>query len=632
MAEGGFFERIVGEAEEGEANELPGGALDPAAAAAAMRRAGEDAGLEGEAAAYFRKQTKLIEIQTEHLHEQRGLQLAHLRVRRWRDRLSLTLQGLGVAVVLLAVAALGVLGWRAHEDHGIVVQTFTAPPAFAARGVTGETVASDVMGKLSSIADLIREASFSSTGEVTADRSEDVKIEIPETGVSLSEAWRLLREWLGSARKLTGSLRDEGDGRVTLKARLEDGAVYSATGPASDLDGLEQKIAEQVYGATDPNNLAVYLELNGRKADAFAAAARYAALARTREDRANAVVMWGDPSDDPARQLRSGLLALKLDPGLMSAEYNIVNGALALEHPQEALAHARATLTDRPEDQPPQHRGAGARHLLLYARLAVDQLGGAYLEAEKTREELLPASSDRPELLIRNAVDAAWLHDPSASFDMIAEAQIFGATEAGLEQVARYWAEAARGDWPAASAQARSLASADEKALAESKDPDAAAGLKAKLDRRDRPMLALAEAQTGDLGTAAALAASTPTDCDVCLRTRGRIAALAGNPAESERWFAEAIRQNPLIPFAYADRGRTRYDRGEIAGALSDAETATRLGPRYADALKLLGDARARQGRWAEAQATYDAALAEAPAWTALKQARNAASARAKGT
>jgi tetratricopeptide (TPR) repeat protein len=628
--EGGIIEGVLGGGEAEAAEGDAAAALDPIAAALATSGAELGRSLDPRLASYLVKQEKLVEIQTEHLHEQRELQLAHLRVRRWKDRLSLTLQGLGVALGVLVLTALGALAWQAHEDHGLVIQAFTAPPAFAARGVSGDTVAADVMDKLSSITSFIRENSFSSTGAVTTDRSSDVKIEIPETGVSLTEAWRLLREWLGSARKVSGSLRDEGDGRITLTARLDGGEVFTATGPASDLGALEQNIAEQVYGATDPNNLAVYLEMHGRKSDAFAAAARYAASAQTREDRANAVVMWGDPSEDPERLARSGRIALRIDPGLMAAHYNIANGTLALEHPQETLIHAQAMLNAKPADQPPQHRGAGAKHLVVFAHIVIDDLTGDFAAAETARADLLPQASERSELLIRNAVEAAWLHDPSASFNMIAEAQIFGSAEPGLVQVARYWADAERDDWAGALTEAQALAAKDQETLAASKDPDAAAGLKVMLERRDRPMVALAQAHAGNVAGALALIASTPADCYGCVRARGQIAAWAGNRAEAERWFAEAIAQGPDLPLAYADRGRTRLDGGDVARALSDAETANRLGPHFADALKLSGDALARQGRWVEAVAKYDAALAEAPAWTALKQARTTAQTHAR--
>ncbi len=621
--EAGILEGVLAsgdaEADEGAATT----ALDPIAAALAMDGRETVRQLDPRLASYLVKQERLVELQTEQLRElgeQRELHLAHLRVRRWKDRFSLSLQGLAVALGALILCAFAVLAWQAHDDHGLVVSSFTAPPGFAARGVTGDTVAADVMGRLSAIATFARVNSWSSTGDVTTDRASDVKIEIPQTGVSLNEAWRVLRQWLGSARQVSGSLRDEGDGRVALTARLSGGETFTATGPASDLGALEQNIAEQVYGATDPNNLVVYLEMQGRKADAFAAAAHYAVLARTREDRANAVVMTGDASADPQLKVRTGQIGLKIDPGLRAAHYNIAQGEQALEHPQEALAHARAMLTLSPADQPPQHRGAGATQMLASARAVIDELTGDFAAAVRERDNQLPEA--RSEMLLSNAADAAHLHDPSASSNMIDEARFFGAAGPGFERIARYWADAERDDWAAALAEARALTAADQEALDASKDPDGSAGLKVGLERGDRPMLAVAQARTGNLAEASTLIATTPMDCYACLLARGQVALAAGDRAAAEQWFTEAIRQAPALPSAYVDRGQARLRAANVSGAQADAQTANRLGPRFPDALKLWGDALAQQGNWAQALAKYDAALAEAPAWPALRKAR----------
>jgi hypothetical protein len=74
-----------------------------------------------EAAAFLRDQRRLINIQAEHLHEQRELQLAHLRVRRWKDRMSLSLQGLAVVAGTAVAVAFVAMAWRAHEDHSSTV-------------------------------------------------------------------------------------------------------------------------------------------------------------------------------------------------------------------------------------------------------------------------------------------------------------------------------------------------------------------------------------------------------------------------------------------------------------------------------------------------------------------------------
>src|ERR1700748_2074114 len=92
-----------------EGTEAPEGPEPPNPAAVSIaldqRSSPGAAAVDTEAAAFLRDQRRLINLQAEHLHEQRELQLAHLRVRRWKDRMSLSLQGL--AVLAGAVIAVG---------------------------------------------------------------------------------------------------------------------------------------------------------------------------------------------------------------------------------------------------------------------------------------------------------------------------------------------------------------------------------------------------------------------------------------------------------------------------------------------------------------------------------------------
>jgi Flp pilus assembly protein TadD len=136
--------------------------------------------------------------------------------------------------------------------------------------------------------------------------------------------------------------------------------------------------------------------------------------------------------------------------------------------------------------------------------------------------------------------------------------------------------------------------------------------------------LALAKAQFGDLRGGQALIAETPMDCRMCVDFRGRIAAMAGNTAEAEKWFARAIELAPKLPQVYIDRGHARLDRGDLAGALADASQSATLSPHDGDAWKLWGDVLAKQGHAKEALAKYDEALKFAPKWKQLREARAA--------
>ena len=77
----------------------------PAAVAMALGRTSKGSKvLDADASAFLRKQTLLIDLQTEHLHEQRELQTSRLRWGRFSDRMKAMLQVM-TAVVGLAVAA-----------------------------------------------------------------------------------------------------------------------------------------------------------------------------------------------------------------------------------------------------------------------------------------------------------------------------------------------------------------------------------------------------------------------------------------------------------------------------------------------------------------------------------------------
>src|ERR1700693_2292781 len=141
MAESGVVSGILGtdgeSAAESAAPEIPP-PLDPTAAALAAEVAKNNPELAQEASAYFRKQSHLIEVQTEHLHEQRAVNLQLLKLKRFDERLKV---GLRVFVILVAtVIGLGgvLLIHDALTSRRVVIEPFDAPSALAGRGVTGK--------------------------------------------------------------------------------------------------------------------------------------------------------------------------------------------------------------------------------------------------------------------------------------------------------------------------------------------------------------------------------------------------------------------------------------------------------------------------------------------------------------
>jgi tetratricopeptide (TPR) repeat protein len=167
--------------------------------------------------------------------------------------------------------------------------------------------------------------------------------------------------------------------------------------------------------------------------------------------------------------------------------------------------------------------------------------------------------------------------------------------------------------------EAIALAREDWTGLEQAYDSVDAATLlaQAQLQRRtsDTPLKALAMAKLGDLEGARAVIETTPLDCYACVRTRGRIEAAAHDWPTAERWFAEAVRQGPSLPFAYLDWGQALLDKGDAAGAIAKLELAHLKGPNFADPLETWGEALMAQHNWAGAAAKFAEADKDAPKW-----------------
>ena len=126
------------------ANTLAGGeAADPVAVALALGGASRE-----QADGFLRDQRRLtalqisrLKAQDAHFHEEAELELAHLRWRRFEDRMKGATRLMLVAVGALLLGAVALAMWQASRAEGLVVDAFSVPPAFAAGGVTADVLA-----------------------------------------------------------------------------------------------------------------------------------------------------------------------------------------------------------------------------------------------------------------------------------------------------------------------------------------------------------------------------------------------------------------------------------------------------------------------------------------------------------
>jgi len=163
-------------------------------------------------------------------------------------------------------------------------------------------------------------------------------------------------------------------------------------------------------------------------------------------------------------------------------------------------------------------------------------------------------------------------------------------------------------DWPEASTVDRTLA----QVLA--RYPGLAGGRVTYFD----PLMALALAHLGQFAEAEARLKPMPADCYPCLRARAQVAALQGQDARADWWFARAAAIGPSLPFAESEWGRALLDRGKPDAAIEKFVASNQKGPHFADPLEGWGEALMAKNQSHLALAKFADANKYAPNWGRL--------------
>lgn len=560
----------------------------------AMTALNDGAPEDGPAGVLLRRHTHLIDAQI--ASERMGFAL----------KLLTGLLGLAVAIALASLV------WSASQERGLVIEPFSVPPDFAERGVTGQVVASRLLDRLSILGDQTQSQRAPST--YANNWNGDIKVQIPQTGVSVGELRRVLVEWLGRQTRIGGEVYRTPDGLV-LAARTGTAAASVHVGASeTELPAMVQAAAEAVYADTQPYRYAIYVAMQGGPDGE----------ARSRQ--LLEVLVRGDNKDD-RMWAHSGLSASYRLEGHFGQAVLSANDALAVESgfPMAYINRSMAlALMGRSE--------LSLRDALRTIE-AVEDAGGRFVAGER-RESLRESAIAQVAYLREDHAGVIASHSkfPGQGLEMYvleAGARLHDTTRnaALLEQVMRYLPAPApydamfandltsiaalhaweRGDWHDAY---RLVTGFDETLFPPSMRP-------ARRVIAD-PLAARAAARAGDVPAARALLERMPAGCYECTWTRGYVAAVAGEHEASDGIFAEAVRQGPSLPTAHANWGEAKLTRGDMAGAIEQFRLAHRKGPAWADPLKSWGDALMQQRDVDGALRRYAEAAERAPRWGAL--------------
>jgi tetratricopeptide (TPR) repeat protein len=568
----------------------------------------------GAARAVLEKHARLIDIQCQREREEWRV-LRVQRLTRW----------LILLAVAAALAAIGAALWSASRSSSLIIEPFGVPPALERRGLTGKVVSARVLDRLAEL----QRSTESMRGEKSYANNwqEDIQLDIPQAGISLGEAWRTLKGWLGEETRIGGEIVETNTGlAMTLRAGAVSGGTVQAT--AAETDKLLSDAAVAIYKVTQPYRYAisrppdqlaereaVLLELTGHASKVERKWA-YSGLAVTARER-------GDWRRSRAMALR----ALAIDPELLPALGNLGFAEQGLGHDQamvEAWSKLDLVISKGVSDGYDE-RVARLNHTFSNAILH-ERFGdsAALLASGRTIAEA-GASTFAGAVSMVEAIAASLVHDHRRAV-AIAAGFVGTDPEDGdsktLAAERRLTAAVELQNMGVVREAGLAVLRTNESSLAKRMTPQ---GRRDTISRMVLPQIAIAYAQVGLAGEARALAAPLPEDCLDCVRAKGWAALARGDRTEARRWFTEAARQAPSLPQPQLDLGALLWRAGDAAGAAAQFEQASGKAPRWADPLKLWGDALGRLGRNAEALRKYEQAARLAPKWGALRLERGKA-------
>jgi hypothetical protein len=607
MAEGGGIKDLLGDEKEGAETEVKISAADPVAVSVAMDAAKTNSGVAESILAYLKKQSRLIDFQLRHFEEERVLAIAAAKRKRYADRIRNTL----MSCIALAVG-LGLFGllWMIRDSvtsRQVVIAPFDLSPSLASRNITGKIVAAGILDDLNRL----QAATQGSTqkASLTSAWDRDIKIEVPETGISIGEISRMLRERFGHDVRIDGDLVETPTQGLALTVRGTGIAPKSFIGTAVELQKLTRDSAEYVYGQSQPALWAAYLVTVARLEEAIAFART--AIGRTEpSERARVFDMWSDALASSGGSLSEALSlareAVKLNPDDWGARNDVMlwlvglgdeEGAIKAGNEMQAFAGGRPgrapELQYLPWDFLTWNLSAASAGLI--ADLNATGGIGTNFGAQWPYLALLH-DPEAAQFTINNTRDpqseeytAALVHHMNATL----------AHELGNDAVAAKEWEAVAKDY---------------------EKPGVAANFGSAICHA-APALERVGRHTEADAALEAVAKLTFVDC---YRFKGDILDSRGNWAGAQEWYAKAVKLGPSLPAGYYSWGLALAKHGDLDGAVAKFKNANQKGPRWADPLKAWGDVLAKQGKTKDALAKYDEAIKCAPNWKQLKEARAA--------
>ena len=529
-------------------------------------------------------------------------QLSEIRIKRllWGGAVALML-GL---MILLAVAMV-----NASRSHALIVEPFHVPASLEARGLDGTTIANRLTDRFAVMRDLSDSSRAEDSYANGAD--DDIKIAIPNTGVSVGDVWRYLREWLGHDRRIGGDVTIIGD-QVEITARISLGKGESFRGPLADPTPAIDAAAESIFKQTQPYRYALVISHTKGPEAAIPLLRDIAEQGTDIRERRWGYVGWTTMLnslgriDEAALRARQGVA---LDPGFGKIYSNLSDAYGLIGRSEAQIAANREVVELLRTPAQSQLSSSGFGHTRGKGQANVEDI----LRNDQAQVAVMQHLGTLPEYN-GNARNARM-----STLILLSRLGEFTRAAASLPLLP--YADPAFGpiaadvaaEFAFETGHTREAVTIMERALTalSSQSPKGA-----KLADFSPPTVAryaeilVAAGHTADAATTIAL---TRTDCYPCLVARGEVAAAQSDFPPATRWFADAARQGPSLPQADYQWGRMLAANDNGAAALAHFAVAAKRAPGWYEPPYAAGRLLIAAHRFGEAQAQLEKAHAAAP-------------------
>ncbi len=540
----------------------------------------------------------------------RQLLMRQERLVRWQtasERASLALKLLTALAGLAVASALAGVAWDASRSKSLVIDVFSTPPDLAQQGLTGQVIASRILDRMKEIQSGVDSQRAPSSFARSWDG--EIKVEIPQTGVSLSELQRELHNTLGHDTHISGELvRTAGDLALTVRTGERSGVTFTA--PEGQIDGLIRRGADAAFERTQPYRYSVFL----RRFDLAESDRVLEDMARrgSTNDRAWAYLGLGvNAKDKLGTQAALPLekVAEDLAPTLAPASQNIGFYELEIGHPE--VARAAFLRSGRTASAGGQVRADLIEPFRMRLQGALGMIAGDYEAADNAwaRATAFGPQGLNLSIAAHRAMSRVGLHEIAVARTNLTRPDPTNPRPTGTTATdvleATVAADLADEAWVSALADGAKAEAILQRA------PGAREQQRTRID----PLVAYAMARSGDVAGGQALIATTPLDSYDAVVMRGRIAELGGDHRLADHWFGQAVKLAPAIGFAPAEWAKVLLARGDIAGAIGRARQAHSNAPRFADPLEVWGEALLVKRDVRGALAKFSEAEKSAPRW-----------------